>query len=158
MQRKRLSCKGISTFVTTLSDDEHEEIFLGKGGKGKCKRRSSGKRAGRKGNPKGRDGTAMKCFECQRTDHPKRDFPNKGSGKGASSSSNWIVPTSETNYVETHEELHLMIEQQLVDTFDHFSSDQGDFGNQPCSLRIQQILADHSETLSNSASVMSFPD
>ena len=49
-------------FLTTLKDQEIENLFFGKGRKG-CKgkgKRSSGKGRGRRQNPKGRDGQIMK--------------------------------------------------------------------------------------------------
>ena len=95
---KRLSGKGVSAFTTNLSDDEYEDMYFGRGkGKGRGKMRgirSSGKGAGRKRNPRGKDGRTMKCFgrkpngdQCQSETHLKRNCPfetgtgSKGSGK-----------------------------------------------------------------------------
>ena len=63
-------------FLSTLRDQEIEQMFFGKGGKkgkGKAKgKRSSGKGKGRRGNPKGPDGQVMKCRVCQSTEHFQR--------------------------------------------------------------------------------------
>ena len=52
---KRLSGKGISTYVATLGDEEYEDMFFGRGrpkGRGMGKgRRSTGKRCGKKRQP-----------------------------------------------------------------------------------------------------------
>ena len=57
-------------------------------GKGKGKRsHSSGKGFGRRKNPKDRDGNIMKCRICNSEEHFAARCPQKGKGKGGSSSS-----------------------------------------------------------------------
>ena len=79
----RLTGKGITAWIAGLSDDEYEETLFGRGrGKGKGKRkgtRSSGKGAGRRMNPRGKDGKIMECLgnngRCKSQYHLKRDCP-----------------------------------------------------------------------------------
>ena len=116
----RLSGKGITAYVADLTDDAYDETFFGKGrggkgrGKGKGKR-SSGKGMGNGKNPRGRDGTIMKCYgnggSCGSETHLKQNCPHE---TGQSSTVNyvdtvWIAtddtedhPTTTTS--ERHEE------------------------------------------------------
>ena len=57
------------------------QAFLSRKGKG-SRAHTSGKGFGRRGNPKGRDGTPMACHGCGSLEHLIRDCP-KGKGKGA---------------------------------------------------------------------------
>ena len=70
-------------YLTTLKDQEIEEIFFCKGpkkGKGTGKR-STGKGKGRRTNPKGPDGKIMKCRKCGSIEHFQRECPkNQGGG------------------------------------------------------------------------------
>ena len=63
----------VSAFLAALQDSEVEQLFLGmRKGKGKGKR-SSGKGKGRRRNPKGRDGSVMRCFRCGSDTHLSRE-------------------------------------------------------------------------------------
>ena len=108
---KCASAKGISTYATNLSDYDYQETFYGKGkskGRGKLKGvRSSGKGAGRRTNPRGKDGQIMKCLgsnrQCGSIEHLVRDCPHEaGRNAGAQASPR---QNASTNYVETVEML-----------------------------------------------------
>jgi len=72
-----------NTFLADYSPQELEHIFVNKGKSrgGQKGKLSSGKGFGRKGNPKGKDGSVMACHGCGSLEHLIRDCP-KGKGKG----------------------------------------------------------------------------
>ena len=81
MRRRRLHGRGIATFIASLTNDEHDEIFYG--GKGKSRgRRTTGKGKRRKLNPIGKDGRRMLCNTCGSPKHFASQC-SKGKGKGS---------------------------------------------------------------------------
>ena len=63
---RRLTGRGVTNFVSSLTNDEYAKLFFGEGGKGKGRGyakgvRSSGKGMGRQKNPCGADGHTMRC-------------------------------------------------------------------------------------------------
>ena len=96
------------TFLAAISDEEADQIFLGKGkgkgtkgikgSKGSQKgKRSSGKGKGRRLNPFGPDGERMKCDDCGADDHFRRDCTQGAvHGSAATGSSFYAVPPTLT--------------------------------------------------------------
>lgn len=89
-----------TTFLAATSDEEVDQIFLGKGrGKGSKGghkgKRSSGKGKGRRLNPFGPDGERMKCNSCGAEDHFIRECTQERAHGGAGAnhgSSFYAVP------------------------------------------------------------------
>ena len=78
---KRLTGKGIGTYVATLNEDEYDDVFFGgkgrrKGKGGRKGKQTTGKGFGRQENPIGPDGQVMKCYgvdrPCGSTTHLQR--------------------------------------------------------------------------------------
>ena len=91
-QQRRLTGKGVSSFLQERTDQEFEDILFGKGGgKGRGFRsgiRSTGKGFGRKTNPRGQDGQIMQSSgnngQCNSLTHLRRDCPHETGGTGGS--------------------------------------------------------------------------
>ncbi len=123
---KRAKASALATYATNLSHDDYQEIFYGKGkskGRGKLKGvRSSGKGAGRRKNPRGKDGQIMKCLgnnrQCGSEEHLVRDCPHE-TGRNSSQQASLRQNTS-TNYVESVEMMlyiHVVTTDAPVKTF-----------------------------------------
>ena len=123
---KRFTGKGLSAYVTSLSDEEYEETFFGKGkgkGLGKAKgKRSSGKGGGRKTNPRNKRGSIMECFgkggKCKSKYHLKRDCPYERSGRPNRVPSRPNSPFDAVNYVESITDMFLVTTVTNTDAFD----------------------------------------
>ena len=113
--RSRLSGPGIYYLTSQLSDEQYEEMYFGVRAEGKGKghskgKRSTGKAAGRKTNPRGRDGEIMKCYGCRSIHHLGRGCPVNPSGptgKRKRRGSNSSLPPNTVVYVDIVEQLRM---------------------------------------------------
>ena len=116
---KRMHGKGVSSFAMGLSKYDYEDIFFGGRGKGKGRGkqkgvRSTGKSAGRKMNPRGRDGRIMKCYTpgCHSQYHLAKDCP-MGKGRGRNAPTRPAQPSNNPTvvYVDEYESLWMTVDE-----------------------------------------------
>ena len=104
-------------FLSTMSDNEVEEVFFKSGPKGRGKgKRSSGKGRGRRQNPRGHDGQIMKCRTCGSTEHFQKECP-KHSGAtspGAPGANYFTYNASEGPLLQCTPNLALLVQAQVM--------------------------------------------
>ena len=82
--RKGKGKGSVQHFLAELEFDP-ESCFYAKGGRKGTSARSSGRGFGRKSNPRGPDGSTMKCHICGSEEHLRRDCPQNAQNQGFTS-------------------------------------------------------------------------
>ena len=122
---KRVTGKGMSSYLAELSQEDFDDMFFskgkGKGSKGRSRGvKSSGKSMGRRTNPRGPDGQIMKCTgnngRCGSETHFRRECPHEPQGKGSGGKGiTSAAAHPSVHYVDTVDQFTWMIVATLPD-------------------------------------------